>query len=66
MIMQAEDKRVYTPEEYLEFEVTSDIRHEYINREIIPMPGGTPEHNEIASALNATLRIGLKGNPYRI
>jgi Uma2 family endonuclease len=66
MIMQAEEKKIYTPEEYLEFEVNSDTRHEYINGEIIPMTGGTPEHNEIASILNAALRVSLKGKPYSI
>jgi Uma2 family endonuclease len=66
MIMQAEEKKIYTPDEYLEFEVNSDTRHEYINGEIIPMTGGTPEHNEIASILNAALRVSLKGKPYSI
>jgi Uma2 family endonuclease len=66
MIMQAEEKKIFTPEEYLELEVNSDTRHEYINGEIIPMTGGTPEHNEIASILNAALRIGLKGKPFSI
>jgi Uma2 family endonuclease len=66
MIMQAEEKRIYTPDEYLDFEVNSDIRHEYISGEIIPMTGGTPEHNEIASILNAALRVSFKGQPYSI
>lgn len=30
------------------------------------MTGGTPEHNEIASILNAALRVSLKGKPYSI
>lgn len=66
MIVQAEEKKLYTPDEYLEFEVNSDTRHEYISGEIIPMTGGTPEHNEIASILNAVLRMSLKGKPYSI
>lgn len=64
--MKIEEKKTYTLDEYLDFEVNSDTRHEYINREIIPMTGGTPEHNEIASILNAALRISLKGQPYSI
>lgn len=63
---QALEQRTYTPEEYLNFEVNSDERHEYINQEIIPMTGGTPAHNEIASILNAALRGSLKGKPYSI
>lgn len=66
MIMQAEEKKIFTPDEYLELEVNSDTRHEYIDGEIIPMTGGTPEHNEIASILNAALRTSLKGKPYSI
>lgn len=66
MIMQTEATKVYTLAEYLDFEVTSDIRHEYINGAIIPMTGGTPEHNEIASILNAALRVSLKGKPYSV
>jgi Uma2 family endonuclease len=66
MMMQIEEKKIYTLEEYLELEVNSDTRHEYLNGEIIPMTGGTPEHNEIASILNAALRVSLKGQPYSI
>ena len=66
MMIQVEEKQFYTPDEYLTSEVSSDTRHEYINGEIIPMTGGTPEHNEIASILNAALRVSLKGQPYSI
>jgi Uma2 family endonuclease len=66
MIIQAEEKKFFTPDEYLELEVNSETRHEYIDGEIIPMTGGTPEHNEIASILNAMLRVSLKGKPYSI
>jgi Uma2 family endonuclease len=66
MIMPAQTKIAYTPEEYLAIEISSETRNEYINGEIIPMTGGTPEHNEIASILNAILRINLRGKPYSI
>ena len=66
MIMPAQTKITYTPEEYLAIEISSEIRNEYINGEMIPMTGGTPEHNEIASILNAILRINLRGKPYSI
>jgi Uma2 family endonuclease len=48
MIAQTE-KQTYTPETYLEFELNSDERHEYIDGEIIPITGGAPNHNEIAN-----------------
>ncbi|GAB4137574.1 MAG: Uma2 family endonuclease [Cyanobacteria bacterium J069] len=66
VIMQAEEKRFYTPDEYLELEVSSQLRHEYLDGVVIPMTGGTPEHNEIVSILNAALRVSLKGQPYSI
>jgi Uma2 family endonuclease len=63
---QALEQRIYTPDEYLEFEVTSEERHEYVNGEIRLMTGGTPDHNEIASNLLLALKLQLKGKPYRI
>lgn len=65
MIAQVETK-TYTAQEYLELEVNSLDRHEFINGEIILMAGGSPNHNEITSILNAILRVGLKGKPYSI
>lgn len=66
MIMQAEDKKIYTLEEYLEFEVNSEERHEYINGEIILMTGGTPNHNQIALNLSGSLNFALRRQPYRV
>ena len=65
MIAQVETK-TYTAEEYLEAEVNSVDRHEFINGEIVLMAGGSPDHNEITTNLNAILRVSLKGKPYRI
>jgi Uma2 family endonuclease len=65
-IAQTEEKKVYTPEEYLEFEVNSEERHEYINGEIVPMTGGTPNHNQIAGNFYAQLNFALKRQPYRV
>ncbi|MEG4502219.1 Uma2 family endonuclease [Microcoleus sp. F6_B4] len=65
MIAQVETK-TYTAQEYLELEITSQDRHEFINGEIVLMAGGTPNHNEITSILNAILRVSLKGKPYSI
>ncbi|MBW4433410.1 MAG: Uma2 family endonuclease [Pelatocladus maniniholoensis HA4357-MV3] len=65
MIAQPETKH-YTIDEYLELEITSETRSEYCNGEIIPMTGGTPDHNDIASNLVAILKAALRGNPYRV
>ncbi|VXD15235.1 conserved hypothetical protein [Planktothrix serta PCC 8927] len=66
MILQVEAKQIYTLEEYLDFEVNSSERHEYINGEIRLMTGGTPNHNQIAGNLYATLNFALKRQPYRV
>ena len=66
MIMQAQEKTYYSPEEYLELEINSEERHEYINGEIIVMTGGTPNHNKIAGNLYAALNFGLKRQPYQV
>lgn len=66
MIMQAEEKKVYTPDEYLDFEVDSELRHEYIHGEIVPITGGTPNHNQITGNLCAALNFALKRQPYRV
>lgn len=63
---QALEQRNYTHEEYLEFEVVSEERHEYVNGEIRLMTGGTPDHNELAINLAALLKSALRGKSYRI
>ena len=59
-------KKAYTVEEYLELEINSETRSEYRNGEIVPMTGGTPNHNEIAVNLLAFLKPLLRGKPYRL
>jgi Uma2 family endonuclease len=59
-------ERIYTPEEYLELEIASETRSEYRNGEIIPMTGGTPNHNDLASNLLVSVKTALKGKPYRV
>ncbi|MDJ0705832.1 MAG: Uma2 family endonuclease [Leptolyngbyaceae cyanobacterium MO_188.B28] len=64
--MQAQEQRDYLPEEYLALEIASDERHEYIDGQIFPMTGGTPNHNQIAVNLGSTLNFELKRQPYRV
>jgi Uma2 family endonuclease len=65
MIVQAEAK-IYSPEEYLELEVNSEDRHEYINGEVVCVTGGTPNHNKITGNLYAALNFLLKRQPYEV
>ncbi|MCG8363573.1 MAG: Uma2 family endonuclease [Pseudanabaenales cyanobacterium] len=64
--MQAQEQRDYLPEEYLALEIASDERHEYIDGQIFPMTGGTPNHNQIAVNLGSALNFELKRQPYRV
>ncbi|AFY99618.1 Uma2 family endonuclease [Calothrix sp. PCC 6303] len=40
-----------SPQEYLEWEKTQELRHEYIDGEVFAMTGGTKPHNRIAGNL---------------
>ena len=60
------EEQVYTPQEYLAFEVGSPERHEYINGEVCLMTGGTPNHNKIAGNFYAALNFSLKRQPYQV
>lgn len=64
MMAQTETKN-YTAQEYLELEIAAETRNEYHNGEIIPMTGGTPNHNDIAGNLYILLKSALKGKNYR-
>ena len=50
--------------EYLTQEETSEQRNEYVDGEIIPMTGGTLNHNEIALNFASYLKIVLQGKDY--
>jgi Uma2 family endonuclease len=56
----------YSPEAYLDREVKSDQRHEYRDGVIIPMTGGTPQHNRISGLFYARLLFALLNRPYEI
>jgi Uma2 family endonuclease len=66
MIMQAETKKMYSPEEYLELEINAEEKHEYIDGKIILMSGGTPNHNRITLNFGSVLNFALKGQPYDV
>jgi Uma2 family endonuclease len=65
MIAQAQ-KKIYNSTEYLDLEVISEIRNEYHNGEIIPMTGGTPNHNRISGNIYIALSLALKRKPYEV
>lgn len=64
--MQTKEKRDYSPEEYLEIETAAEYKSEYRDGQIIPMAGGTPNHNRIAGNFYASLNFALKGQRYDV
>jgi Uma2 family endonuclease len=56
----------YTPEEYLELEAQADTKSEYRDGEIVPMTGGTTNHNELAGNLYAHLKFRLPRQTYKV
>jgi Uma2 family endonuclease len=63
-VTQTLKQQTYTIEEYLNLELASETRSEYRNGEIIPMTGGTPEHNRISGNLYIALSLSLRRKPY--
>ncbi len=55
-----------SPEEYLASEEIAEYKNEYINGEIIPMTGGTTNHNQIILNLIAELIYKFKTSDYRV
>jgi Uma2 family endonuclease len=55
-----------TEAEYLEFERSSESKHEFINGEMFPMAGATWEHNRIFSAIFVALSAQLRGKQCRV
>jgi len=55
------DTKPMSVEEYIEFEERSEIRHEFIDNQLIPMPGTTDYHNDICFHLRLVLTLALKG-----
>jgi Uma2 family endonuclease len=60
------EKRYYTPEEYLALEEVAEFKSEYYDGEIIPMTGGTTNHNEIAGNFYSHFKFAFRGQNYRI
>ncbi len=53
-------------EEYLESERAAETRSEYVNGEIVSMPGGTFDHDAITGNIFGLIRNQLVGRPCRV
>ncbi|WPF90000.1 Uma2 family endonuclease [Cyanobacterium aponinum AL20118] len=65
MIAQLE-KKYYSVEEYFELEETAEYKSEYHDGKIIPMTGGTTNHNKIALNFCYNFKSITKGKNYEI
>lgn len=55
-----------SPEEYLEGEKYSTVKHEYIKGDVYAMVSVSLAHNLITNNLNMRLYQHLRGTPYRV
>ncbi len=60
------EHKKYSVEEYFEIEKTSEIRHEFVNGELIAMPGESKIANEIAGNIYVSLRNSFKKRALKV
>lgn len=58
------EKRYYTPEEYLALEEVALDKSEYHDGEIVPMTGGTTNHNKLALNFCRKFPLTVNGQDY--
>ncbi|PZV13765.1 MAG: hypothetical protein DCF22_10245 [Leptolyngbya sp.] len=63
--MQVKQK-IYTPEEYLSLEETAEFRSEYWNGEIVPMTGGSFDHNTLFVNFCALLKFASRSKDFTV
>ncbi|MBD2302628.1 Uma2 family endonuclease [Nostoc sp. FACHB-190] len=64
--MQLPEQRYYSPEEYLEFEVNSEEKHEYMDGQVILQVSEIPNHNTVVGNFGANLLMALKRQSYQV
>jgi Uma2 family endonuclease len=66
MIASPQEQPYLTPEEYLQMEEISQIKHEYIDGQAYAMAGASDSHLTIAGNLFVLLRLHLRGSGCRV
>lgn len=64
--MVATAQKRMTIEAYLDFEYDAEIRHEYVNGKLIPMPYTTKSHGRIAQNLSRHIGNCLDGSTFEV
>jgi Uma2 family endonuclease len=60
------DRLIMSYEEYLAWELTQEVRHEYFNGEVVAMAGGTRNHNRISGNCFKLLDAALADRPCEV
>ncbi len=66
MIAQPKNYQRMTAEEYLEWEVKQEFRHEYVDGKILAMTGGSLPHNDIAINFCIALKSHVRQRGCRV
>jgi Uma2 family endonuclease len=61
-----ETAKQMTFEEYLEFEKTAEVRHEFVDGFVFAMAGGTDNHNSITLNIATVIRSKTRATPCRV
>jgi Uma2 family endonuclease len=64
--MAAEPYPYMCPEQYLDMDRESGVKHEYVDGVAYAMAGGTRAHNQLAALMIARLASVLRGTEYRV
>jgi Uma2 family endonuclease len=65
-MLNTAEKLKISIDDYLEGELVSDIKYEYINGEVYAMAGAKRSHNLVAGNIFAALHYHLRGTPCRV
>ncbi len=60
------EQRYFTEEQYLALEETAEDKSEYLDGEIIPMTGGSTNHNRLAGNVYIALNLALPEQEYDV
>ncbi len=60
------DKKIWSVDEYIQHELQSERRHEFVNGQLFEMPGEKDVNNELAGEIAFFLKAMLKNKGYFI
>ncbi len=66
IISDSQEKTDYTPEEYFALEETAEGKQEYYDGKIIPMTGGTTNHNTLSINFVFAFLSTFSNQDYRV